>query len=195
MYGKMTTTESISFVLCRIGKQHCAGRKMSKGGRPQALSEADKRYCTRQVTKGRLDNAVKVKKALQKDLGIIVSPDTVRRALRGAGHGAIEKPKKPLLSVKNVRKRLEWCKSFLDWTIDDWKRVVWSDETKINRCKSDGRVWAWIRDGEQLKPRHVKVTVKHDGGSIMIWSALTYAGTGWMCKIDGNMDKTLYKRY
>jgi hypothetical protein len=27
----------------------------------------------------------------------------------------------------------------------------------------------------------------------MIWSALTYAGTGWMCKIDGNMDKTLYK--
>jgi uncharacterized protein (DUF2267 family) len=145
------------------------------------------------VTTGKLDNAVKVKKALQNDLGIIVSPDTVRRALRGAGLGAIEKPKKPLLSVKNVRKRLEWCKAHLDWTIDDWKRVVWSDETKINRFNSDGRVWAWIRDGELLKPRHEKVTVKHGGGSIMIWSALTYAGTGWMCKIDGNMDKTLYK--
>jgi uncharacterized protein (DUF2267 family) len=50
-----------------------------------------------------------------------------------------------------------------------------------------------LRDGEQLQPKHVKVTVKHGGGSIMIWSALTYAGTGWMCKIDGNMDKTLYK--
>jgi hypothetical protein len=32
--------------VCRIGKQQCAGRKMSKGGRPQALSEADKRYFT-----------------------------------------------------------------------------------------------------------------------------------------------------
>jgi transposase len=27
----------------------------------------------------------------------------------------------------------------------------------------------------------------------MLWSAITYAGVGWMCKIDGNMDKILYK--
>jgi hypothetical protein len=27
----------------------------------------------------------------------------------------------------------------------------------------------------------------------MLWSAITYAGIGWMCKIDDNMDKTLYK--
>ncbi|KAG1136242.1 hypothetical protein G6F38_012200 [Rhizopus arrhizus] len=27
----------------------------------------------------------------------------------------------------------------------------------------------------------------------MLWSAITYAGVGWMCKINGNMDKTLYK--
>jgi uncharacterized protein (DUF2267 family) len=166
---------------------------MNKGGRPQALSHADERYCSRQITTGKLDNAVKVKKALKKDLGILVSPDTIRRALRRAGLGAIEKPKKPLLSKTNIRKRLEWCKAHRDWTVDDWKRVIWSDETKINRFNSDGRVWAWIRDGEQLQPKHVKVTVKHGGGSIMIWSALTYAGTGWMCKIDGNMDKTLYK--
>ncbi|KAG0926633.1 hypothetical protein G6F30_012992 [Rhizopus arrhizus] len=27
----------------------------------------------------------------------------------------------------------------------------------------------------------------------MLWSAITYAGVGWMCKINGNMDKELYK--
>jgi transposase len=27
----------------------------------------------------------------------------------------------------------------------------------------------------------------------MLWSAITYAGPGWMCKIEGHMDKTLYK--
>ncbi|KAG0861696.1 hypothetical protein G6F16_013080 [Rhizopus arrhizus] len=37
------------------------------------------------------------------------------------------------------------------------------------------------------------MTVKHGGGNIMLWSAITYAGVGWMCKINGNMDKTLYK--
>ncbi|KAG0919574.1 hypothetical protein G6F31_021062 [Rhizopus arrhizus] len=27
----------------------------------------------------------------------------------------------------------------------------------------------------------------------MLWSAITYAGVGWMCKINGNMDKELYR--
>jgi transposase len=27
----------------------------------------------------------------------------------------------------------------------------------------------------------------------MLWSAITYAGVGWMCKIEGHKDKTLYK--
>jgi transposase/uncharacterized protein (DUF2267 family) len=177
----------------RIGQDECPDRNLRKGGRPQALSDADKRYCVRMVTTGKVDNAVKVKKLLEKDYGVVCSSDTIRRALRSSGLGAIEKPKKPLLTKRNVRKRLAWCKAHRGWTIDDWKRVIWSDETKINRFNSDGRVWAWIRDGEKPQPKHVKVTVKHGGGSIMLWSALTYVGTGWMCKIDGNMDKTLYK--
>ncbi|KAG0964061.1 hypothetical protein G6F57_022231 [Rhizopus arrhizus] len=72
-----------------------------------------------------------------------------------------------------------------DWTVDDWKRVIWSNETKINRFNSDGCTWAWIRSGGSLKSHHVKMTVKHGGGNIMLWSAITYAGVGWMCKING----------
>jgi hypothetical protein len=29
-----------------------------------------------------------------------------------------------------------------DWTVEDWKRVVWSDETKINKLGSNGKNWA-----------------------------------------------------
>ncbi|KAG1022758.1 hypothetical protein G6F25_013142 [Rhizopus arrhizus] len=177
----------------RLRKTHCFGLGEPKGGRPKLLSAADERYCVRQVTKNRISSATKVTKELEKDTGRKVSVDTVCRTLRKAGLGAIEKPKKPLLSAKNIRKRLSWCMAHKDWTVDDWKRVVWSDETKINRFNSDGRTWTWIRSGESLKSHHVKMTVKHGGGNIMLWSAITYAGVGWMCKINGNMDKTLYK--
>ncbi|KAG1440939.1 hypothetical protein G6F46_012905 [Rhizopus delemar] len=27
----------------------------------------------------------------------------------------------------------------------------------------------------------------------MLWNAITYAGVGWMCKTNGNMDKAMYK--
>lgn len=177
----------------KIAQTKVPSRIKSKGGRPQLLNPITQRYCVQKVTRGGVDNAVQVQKLLLVEKNIAVSPQTVRRALRGAGLGAIEKKKRCKLSKKHVRLRLNWAKQHQDWTVEDWRRVVWSDETKINRFNSDGRVWAWIRSGESLQPKHVKLTVKHGGGSIMLWSAITAVGTGWMCKIDGNMDKTLYK--
>ncbi|KAK4513117.1 uncharacterized protein ATC70_012911 [Mucor velutinosus] len=156
--------------------EHCPGLGTSKGGRPRMLSEAGKRYCVRKVTKERVSSAARVTKMLEKDFQMKVYPETVRRALRTAGLGAIKNEKKPLPSDTNDKKRLAWCKQHKDWTVDDWKRVIWTDETKINRFNSDGRQWAWIRSGEQLQNHHVKLTVKHHGGSIMLWNAIIYAG-------------------
>ncbi|KAG0928189.1 hypothetical protein G6F29_013758 [Rhizopus arrhizus] len=68
---------------------------------------------------------------LENDTEKKVGVETVRRALPKAGLGAIEKPKKPLLSAKNIRNRLSWYITHKDWTVDDWKRVIWSDETKL----------------------------------------------------------------
>ncbi len=177
----------------KIGKQNCNNRDKNKGGRRSILSAADKRHCVHLVTKGRLENAVQVQKQLKMDYSIDVSVETIRRALKEAGLGSFEKEKKPALSDTNAKKRLEWCLAHRNWTIDDWKRVVWSDETKINRFNSDGHVWAWIRDGETLQPQHVKQTRKHGGGGLMFWSAITYAGVGWICKIEGTMDRYVYK--
>jgi hypothetical protein len=122
-----------------------------------------------------------------------VSDRTVRRALQEAGLGAQEKMEKPRLSPKNIKARLEFAKRHQCWTIDDWKRVIWSDETKINRFCSDGRSWCWVRDGESRQPRHVKQTVKHGGGSIMIWGCMTAQGVGFMCRLTGAMDQKAYK--
>jgi hypothetical protein len=81
---------------------------------------------------------------------------------------------------------------YADWTVEDWKRVIWSDETKINRFGSDGRKWCWKRPGDQLRSNQVTDTVKHGGGSIMIWGCFTAHGVGYMTKIDGGMDAALY---
>lgn len=94
------------------------------------------------MTVGKVDNAMKVQKLLQTEVGTVVSNDTIRRTLRGSGLGAVEKPRERKLTKIHGRKRLAWCKAHRDWTIDDWKRVIWSDETKINSFNSDGRVWA-----------------------------------------------------
>ena len=78
------------------------------------------------------------------------------------------------------------------WTVEDWKRVVWSDETKINRLGSDGRKWAWKKAGEGLGDRLVEGTLKFGGGSLMVWGCMLWDGVGYACKIDGRMDGDLY---
>ena len=86
---------------------------------------------------------------------------------------AVVKRKHPLLSAKHHKARLDYAHAHKDWTVEDWKRVVWSDETKINCLGSDGRKWVWKRPGEGLSDRLVEGTVKFEEGSVMIWGCMT----------------------
>ena len=167
-------------------------KEVSKGGRPAKLSAEDKRACVRMSTVGGLDNAVQVANQLNQRVGVRVSPKTVYRTLKAAGLSAVAKVKKPRIDERMRRARLRFAKQFKDYTVEDWRRVVWSDETKINRLCSDGRTWVWVRDTGTIQPKQVKETVKHGGESIQVWSAISAAGPGWLCKIDDRMDKELY---
>jgi len=61
--------------------------------------------------------------------------------------------------------------------VEDWKRVLWSDETKINRIGSVGRVYTWKQKGEPLSDRTPTPTVKH-GGGIILWYEGVWGGMG-----------------
>jgi len=107
---------------------------------------------------------------------------------------AVVKRKRPFLSMHHRRERLDFAIAHQDWTVDDWKMVVWSDETKINRLGSDGRKWVWKRAGEGLSDRLVQGTQKFGGGSLMMWGCMLWDGVGYACKIDGRMDGDLYSK-
>lgn len=115
--------------------------------------------------------------------------------MKDAGWKAVVKKKKPMLSKKHQKHRFDFALAHRDWTDHDWMRVIWSDETKINRFGSDGRTWVWKGSEEKgLIPREVEGTVKHGGGSLMMWGCMLWRGTGQACKIDGRMDADLYKQ-
>jgi hypothetical protein len=135
-----------------------------------------------------------VARYFQAEHQVPVSGNTARRVLKVAGLKAIAKVKKPLLRPKHIRDRLAWAKKYESWTVDDWKRVVWSDETKINRLGySDGRKWCWKEPGRAREASHVVGTVKHGGGSLMLWACMTWKGPGFMARIDGGLDGELYR--
>lgn len=178
----------------RIRTKSRADIPKSHGGRPAKLKATDKRRLLRTITSGKADNAVQLTRELRDVSNIEVSAQTVRRALKEAGLKAATKKKKPRLLPRHIRQRLDFATKYQHWTVEDWKRVIWSDETKINRLGSDGREWVWKKPGSTLTEQHVKGTVKFGGGSLMIWGCMTAQGVGYACRIDGNMNAELYTR-
>ena len=86
---------------------------------------------------------------------------------------AIVKKKRPLLSAKYHKACLDFAIAHKDQTIEDWKKIIWSDETKINHLGSDGKKWVWKKAGEGLSDRLIEKTLKYDGGSLMMWGCIT----------------------
>ena len=95
-------------------------------------------YAIRLIGIGKAENAVQVTKALQDSTNQSLSTQTVRNSMKKVGMKAVVKRKR-LFTKRHKRERLDFALSYKNWTIDDWKKVFWSDETKINHLGSDGR--------------------------------------------------------
>uniref|UniRef100_A0A3P9M2F9 Tc1-like transposase DDE domain-containing protein n=1 Tax=Oryzias latipes TaxID=8090 RepID=A0A3P9M2F9_ORYLA len=65
-----------------------------------------------------------------------------------------------------------------------WKNILWTDETKINLYQNDGKKKVWRRRGEAHDPKHTTSSVKHCGGSLMVWACMAASGTGTLVFID-----------
>jgi len=76
--------------------------------------------------------------------------------------------------------------------VGDWKRVIFLDETKVNRLGSDGCKWVWRVPGAPLQDGHVSPTVKHGGGSMMVWGCFTVQGIGNLVRIEDILNAYLY---
>src|SRR6266566_3102842 len=176
----------------RLHSKECSELHKSSGGHPTKLSPTNIHHAVHFITTRKAENAVQVTKSLKNITNQSLSPSTVRLYLKKAGMKAVVKIKRPLLSAKHCKARLDYAYAYKDWTVEDWRRVVWSDETKINRLGSDGCKWVWKRPGEKLSDKLVEGTVKFGGGSIMIWGCMTWKGVGYAAKIDGRMDSDLY---
>ncbi len=91
---------------------------------------------------------------------------------------------------KKARKQFAEDKQTKD--MDYWNHVLWSNETKINLFGSEGVKRVWRQPGEEYKDKCVLPTVKHGGGSVMVWGCMSAAGTGELQFIEGTMKANMY---
>ncbi len=121
-----------------------------------------------------------------------VSAQTICRTLHQIGLHGCHPRRKPLLKMMHKKAHKQFAEDKQTKDMDYWNHVLWSDETKINLFGSDGVKSVWRKPGEEYKDKCVLPTVKHGGGSVMVWGCMSAAGTGELQFIEGTMNANMY---
>lgn len=100
---------------------------------------------------------------------------------------------KPLLTAVQKKKRLAWAKERLHWTVNDWSKVIFSDESKFDVAVGDSRSRVIRFKHEAFHKDCLKRTVKFSKG-VMVWGCMSGSGLGILEFIDGNVNAEKYQR-
>lgn len=106
-------------------------RNLPKSGRKPKTSAREDRLIERIALRDRHKSAEIICAELRSQHNTNISVRTVRRRLTEANLHARKPRRKPLLTEKHRKQRLTWAKKYESWGIDDWAKVIWSDESNI----------------------------------------------------------------
>ncbi len=152
-----------------------SGRK--KCGRKRCTTNRENRSLMRIVKQNRFKNLGELRKEWT-EAGVKASRATTHRRVKEFGYSCRQR-------------RLTWAKE-KNWTVAQWSKVLFSDESKF--CISFGNQGprVWRKGGEAHSPSCLKSSVKFPQ-SVMIWGAMSSAGVGPLCLLKTNVTAHIYQ--
>ncbi|KAL0192456.1 hypothetical protein M9458_010752, partial [Cirrhinus mrigala] len=99
-----------------------------------------------------------------------------------------------VLKKAHVQARLKSANEHLNDSEENWVKVLWSDETKIELFGINSTRCFWRRRNAAYDPKNTIPTVKHGGRNIMLWGCFSAKGTGQLHRIKGTMDEAMYRQ-
>src|SRR5216684_487837 len=174
---------TISRILKRFKKSGDVYHVNPKTGHPRKMEIRECQMAARMLSQVEAANVTEVQKKAFPE----VSAHMICRHLKEQGLLCRVQRSKPYISPANKEKRRLWAMQHAGWTVEDWRRVIFSDKSKFMLFKSDGRQYCWIKPGQALDARFTKKNIKHGAGNLMVWGCITGQGMGRLHRIKGIM--------
>lgn len=142
-------------------------------GRARATTARDNRFLKLKSLQNRRLTAVDLAHQLQEVREVEVSRWTVRRRLAEGDLTAHRPANGPKLTPAHRQARLRFAQEHVHWTVDQWRRVLFSDESRLCLHSNDGRGRVYRRPNERFAQCCITECVAYGGGSCMFWGGIS----------------------
>jgi hypothetical protein len=95
---------------------------------PRLMTDRDRQVLKKVVLETHQSSSETITHEFRSATNCPASTTTVCWELRGMGFHGRAAAHKPNISPVNAKRRWKWFKEQLHWTVDNWKRVIWSDK-------------------------------------------------------------------
>src|SRR5690349_17560027 len=124
--------------------------RRKNGGRKKKLTPRDLRMLEISVRRSPTKSSKSLKAELQAK-GIVVGESTVRRYLKNLGLVSRFAVRKPLLTTRHKKLRLAFARKYCNQPPQFWRRVLFTDETRISTRNDSTKQRVRRKCGERLK--------------------------------------------
>jgi transposase len=107
--------------------EHSFVELLERSGRPQKLRDGDRRFLKRDFLKNHQAPLTELASNLPTPICIRI----LRKEVHEFDIKSCIEVRKPFLNDKHKANRLAFAKEHLHWMVEDWSRVIWTDETSF----------------------------------------------------------------
>ena len=166
--------------------RHCIRQTLSKydkfhilttkpgAGRRSKISDQDKRLIKLQQQRDDTASLADLVRYANTNLNLSISRSTISRILQDFNMMSYILPRKPLITQVQRRNRLKWCYDHLDWSTDDWSKVIFSDESNYEVVNRKNRIYIRRFRNDRTRSERSQKRVHKGGGVVYIQHGFMY---------------------
>ena len=162
-------------------------------GRRRSTSERDDRYLRIVARRNPFHSARRVNSQFRQATGIVLSAQTVRNRLHDIGLHARRPHVVPAMTADHRRLRLQWATEHRRWTVNEWSRVLFTDESRFVVDHHDGGIRVWREVGQRYDPQFAAPHNRWGSGSVMVWAGIAANRRTVLHVVQGNMNAQNYR--
>ncbi|GFX56834.1 transposable element Tcb2 transposase [Trichonephila clavipes] len=122
----------------------------------------------------------------------VPSRETIRRRLTEVGLKSRRPLRRLPLTPHHRQCRLDFCRPRATWSVTDWRRVIFSDESRFSLSDDDHRTRVWRRTGQRSDPAFIVERHTAISQGVTVWGAISWDTRSSLVVLQGTLTARRY---